>query len=292
MENLLYNDRSEVEKNFIKEVCSYILKQWNGYVDTRTTSKEFCGIFVEGRDRQIDTLEDITSLYSFKVFSKYDYPIFCFINNKENFLTCNKNPIYYTFKNIYIIEIPPLNSLEEYTEFCIKKLYHLLPDWVENVITLQSDGMLLKRGWEDYILNGNFDWLSPHWRHMAHIDIYIKALNFKGWSRAQCPSTCIGNGGFSFRKASKMRKISRMVGNLTLKESGREDNRIPMEDLFYTYWGFGYGIMKKPTLKECDIWAQDPLDSNLFNQFKEGKKHFYGFHFMKETSEWPECNHE
>ncbi len=281
---MLYEDRSEQDKEFIRKVCGDILYYINPY---KEESNEFAGIFVEGRNREINCLEDFAAIHSFKAFSKYNYPIFCFVNNKENFLdNCS---IYIKRNRINIIEIPPLNSLEEYTEFCIKKLYFMLPDWVENVITLQPDGMLLKNGWEDYIKNCNVDWLSSHWRHYAQIDWKIDN-NWYIFTK----KTAIGNGGFSFRKKSIMIELSKAFGSKLqdLREYGREDNRFPMEDLFFC--GIMNTVFEKyfmPTLKQCCGFSRDPLDIEQYKDLLSGKDSFYGFHFFKEKSEWQKCFH-
>jgi hypothetical protein len=287
--NLLYSDRPEIEQNFIKEVCNDILSTSN---QEKPKSNQFAGIFVEGRNRQINTLEDTAAIMSFKRFSKYNYPVYCFINNNDDFLHRNLlGQRFLDFHNIHFIKIDPLNSLEAYTEFCIKKLYFLLPPEIENVITLQPDGMLLKSGWEDFILNSNCAWLSSHWQHYAQIDWKIND-KWHIFTR----KTAIGNGGFSFRKKSILIELSKAFGSnlLNLREYGREDNRIPMEDLFFSgimntiYNADGKFRYKMPTLKQCDEFSCDPLTLDIWNN-KE--KLPFGFHYFRTKSEFPICNH-
>ena len=187
MENLLYSDRLETEKSFIKEVCDDILSR--PIVD-KEKSDLFAGIFVEGRNREIKTLEDLAAIHSFKAFSAFNYPIFCFIHNINNFLL-GEPKIWLDRYRIRVIEIPEINSLEEYSKFCIEKLYYLLPPEIENIITLQPDGMLLRSGWEEYVLDSQCDWLSPHWKHWAGIDVLWDDGEF---GPVNFNLTCIGNG--------------------------------------------------------------------------------------------------
>jgi hypothetical protein len=160
----------------------------------------------------------------------------------------------------------------------------MLPRYVEKVLTLQPDGMLLRAGWEDYINNSDCDWLSSHWRHMAGIDIFDEPswMGFK-WR------TAVGNGGFSFRKASIIRQLTRDYGHLTFREAGRTDGRQPMEDLFYCFTGSLGKHMKMPTLKQCDEFSCDPLTPKIYDSPNKP----FGFHYFKNLSEpdWPECNH-
>lgn len=281
---LLYENRTGQDKNFIQEVCHNILSK---PLIEKEHSNLFNGIFVEGRNRRC-CYEDLAAITSFKLYSKYNYPIFCFLSNKNFFAEVNQQTL--NDFRIKIIEIPEINSLEEYTKFCVKKLYFTLPDNVENIVTLQPDGMLLKEGWENFIITSGVDWLSPHWRHFASIEISNSQTGWQWYEQIMSP-TMIGNGGFSFRKVSKMKNISSIFGLNDLesqREKGRYDNRIPMEDLFFCYWGFGCGIMKLPTLRQCDRWACDPLTPKIYSNNKP-----FGFHFFKDLSEpdWPECNH-
>lgn len=273
--------RTKEDQDFIHEVCQYVL---NTPVIDKEPSDDFAFILVEGRPDAANHIEEYCALRSAKAFSSQNYPIFVFLNNDKDFIGYE-----YGLMNkwrINIIKVPPLLSLEDYTNFCIKDLYYLLPNNIERVITMQSDGFLLKNGWEKYILNNDFDWISSHWKHYAQIELFINNTWIIGEG---LKSTCIGNGGFSFRKASKMRAISDRFKDLRFREYGRNDNRIPMEDLFYTYLGFNSDILKIPTLKQCDEFSVDPLTLDIWNN-KE--KLPFGFHFFKTVSEFPPCNHD
>ena len=72
-------------------------------------------------------------IHSFYVFSEYSYPIYVFINNTKNFLN-NREDLIKKY-NIIINQIPAL-SHDEYSDFCIKKLYFLIPENIKHIITI------------------------------------------------------------------------------------------------------------------------------------------------------------
>lgn len=78
-------------------------------------------------------------------------------------------------KYIKNIVIPPINSIEEYSEFMIKKL----PDYIctEYILTIQWDGFIVNSSlWSDEFLK--YDYIGAPWGHRP-----VK----------------VGNGGFSLR---------------------------------------------------------------------------------------------
>lgn len=282
MEYLYKESKEKPDFELVQDVCHFML---NHRVDeSKPKNNEWGAIYVEGRDRQIRDVESFCAIKSFKLFSKYNAPVYLFIHNDKNLLFKEYGLL--DRWNIKVIKIPLLDNLERYSEFCIKELYNLLPPELENVITIQPDAMLLKPGFEDYILNNDFDWISSHWKHRASIAINIenKWVGLSGFS-----PTAVGNGGFSYRKASKIRAVSKHFSSYKQMEIGRDDDRPPMEDLFYCYWGFNSRILKTPTLKECDQFAVDPLTRDVWNDKKNWP---FGFHYIKEKSEFPPCNHE
>ena len=42
----------------------------------KTESDLFCGFYIDGRNREINSVEDEAAFRSFKAFSKYNYPYF------------------------------------------------------------------------------------------------------------------------------------------------------------------------------------------------------------------------
>tara|TARA_R110000796_G_C14542868_1_gene433094 strand:- start:1173 stop:2048 length:876 start_codon:yes stop_codon:yes gene_type:complete len=283
---LLYKDRSYRDREFIREVCTSILSQ---PFKSKKHDDTFCGIFIDGRKRHINTLEDHASLLSFKTFSEANYPLFCFVFDDTDFLGgATKEDL--ERLRITIIKIPEITSLEAYTEFCLHDLYPQIPDHIEWCLTLQPDGALLRNGWETFIKDNDLDWCGPHWRHLANIGIFTPSIDLKSLEIiSPFPSTQIGNGGFSCRRLNKMRQICEILKTIKCIEIGRADFRPPMEDCQICCLGFGSGIMKKPTLKQADLFACDPLTPEIF----KSETSPFGFHFFSQSSEpdWPPCNH-
>lgn len=276
----LYRHRKEEDLKFISRVCNDILRV--PYPD-KIKSDDFAGIYLEGRNRSC-CVEDLAAITSFKLHSKANYPVFCFLNN-ENFFE-GSNPDWVSDARINIIKIPEM-SHEEYSNFAIDELFFKIPNNIEKVLTLHADGFLIKSGWEQYVNESGADWLSPHWRHYASCQHDANG----GWgSFYGFRPTPVGNGGFSFRKASKIRRVTENFSHLTTREAGRDDSRRPSEDLFFCYYGFNSRIMSAPSLSQCDLFAKDPLTPELY----DGPDRPFGFHFFKDLSEppFPPCHHD
>lgn len=264
--NSLFNHWEKSDQNVMQYICNDVI---NTELDIKNKkeSDDFCGIIVDGRDRNWNTIEDYCTIKSFKLFSERNYPVFVFLHNNVGFLN-NEFSLLDQWR-ITLIEIPKLNNLFEYSKFCIKELYFRIPEEFENILTFQSDGFLYKNGWEKFVLNNNFDLIGSHWFHNASIMFKEDGKYFD----FPFQPTNVGNGAFSFRKASKMRKISNMFSKLDLIEKGNPDFKPPLEDLFYFYFGYGSGICKKPTLEQACFFSRDPLDEKTYN-----KKKSFGFH--------------
>lgn len=275
---LLYENRSIEDQYLIYRIANDIMSAKLDIIN-KEKSDEFCAIYVEGRNREINYLEDFMSLKSFKLYSKYNYPIFAFVYNDKNFL--DDNAWLLNQWRINIIKIPEIKTLQDYSKFCIKDLYFKLPNWAEKCITLQPDALMLKNGWEEFINNNKFEFIGAHWQHLTKLE--VKTDN--GWQAMAFNPVYGVNGGASFRKASKMRLISTKFDNYILRQIN--DNNLS-EDSFYSYLGFNWGICKYPTLKECDLFSKDPLTNEIY----EDKKNlpFMG-HYFKFKSEFPKCNH-
>ena len=140
--------------------------------------------------------------------------------------------------------------------------------------------MLLRPGFEDWLINNDFGLIGSHWKHKTSLSVH------DGNQKLSVPFPPVYgcNLGFSFRKAAKMRQISNLFSRFDLRQVG--DSNCP-EDAFYSFLGYGSHICKLPTLNECDIWAQDPLTRESW----ENKTYGFGFHYFREKSEFPPCNH-
>lgn len=260
---LLYENRSVQDQKFIRKVCNYILDQ---PIEEKEKSDQFCGIYVEGRDRDINTSEDFASLYSFKCFSRYDYPIYVFCRSNKNWM----NGDFATISRVNFIQIPPLNSLDEYTNFCTKELYHKISKDIKYAVTLQPDAALLRNGWEDEFLKNNWVYLGSPWTHAPSIEYQD---NDGEWKDFLGPVR-VGNGGFSIRDVNFCRAASIYYGNYKLREKFAPNNKIPPEDLFYsTIAKYLDGNM--PTVEQASQFCCDPLTPEIFNSNNKP----FGFHY-------------
>jgi len=260
--DLLHNKRSSQDIDFIKYVCYDILKKDKPDANKST---EFAGVFVDGRNREINTLEDFASFHSFHVFSEYSYPIYVFVNNINNFLNGEEDLI--KKYNIIIKKIPVL-SHDEYSDFSIKDLYFLIPENIKHIITIHSDGMLMKGGYEKYVLNKKFAYIGSPWLHSPSIDI----LNSNNEWLPFFKNTRIGNGGFSYRNTDFCREASKRFSKFHLRERHTE-NKKPPEDLFFAT--IANHFFNSPSVEEAKIFSIDPLDEKDYNN-----KASFGFHYF------------
>lgn len=239
----------------------------------KTQSDLFCGIYIDGRNREINAVEDEAAYKSFKIFSQYDYPYFILSPNKNNIFN-NK----YQNHRIFHIEIPELNSHELYSEFLKQKIWHYIPNNLEKLLFLQSDGFLIKEGWENFILDKKLDYIGSAWCHSPRIEIFHEGQ----WKLVNLPAIQCGNGGFSFRNRSTCQEISKNFSHFIMREYGRTDDRPPPEDLFYSHLINGtIKDAKVATLKECMKFSLDPITLEEYN-----KKASFGFHHPKKINEF------
>lgn len=267
---LLYKNRTNVDQNFIKYVCNDILSLKS---KPKNSSNLFAGIFVDGRNREINKLEDYACFHSFYTFSEYSYPIYAFVYNTKSFLNDNLELI--EKYNIKINKIEQLNSLEEYSKFYINNVYFNLPKEIEHTITLQPDAMLMKSGYEEYLLNNNFIYVGSPWLHMPAMEIYHENI----WKQFLSPVR-IGNGGFSYRKASFCKWASENFSNFIFREKFADNDKKPQEDLFFSVIA-NYFKENIPTIEEASKFSIDPLDEIDYNN-----KTSFGFHYFSAINPW------
>ena len=267
--NLLYQNRGSEDQAFIKFVCEDVLSQ---VCKNKAKNNSFAGIFVDGRNREINSLEDFACFHSFYTYSEYAYPIFVFVKNTKNFLNNNLELI--DKYNIQISEISALDSLEKYSDFCINELYFKIPYEIENLITLQPDGMLMKNGYEEYVLKNNFTYVGSPWLHSPAIEVFMGG----SWHPFFLP-TRVGNGGLSYRKASFCRQASSKFGDLILRERFAEGCKKPPEDLFYSVVANALGGTLN--VEQAKKFSIDPLDKIDYNN-----KASYAFHYFSAINPW------
>lgn len=234
-------------------------------------SDDFAAVFVEGRPKFLNNREDLAALTSFKVFSEHDYPIYLFLH--KDFCEGVYDQDTLDRLRVKIIPIEPIHEeeyVEAYSKFYIYKLFYLIEEKHENILTLHPDGFLIKSGWEK--LCKKYGYLAPHWQHNAGIDT---------GGRFDLPTVSIGNGGFSFRKASIIRKINTLLRGCPIYEAGASKENFPPEDLYFAYFTYGFGLSATPSFEECDQFCSYPLTKETYHA-----KLSYGFHKVEKVNPW------
>lgn len=260
--------KDEDHTSLLRKICSDTLRL---ELNKLTPSDEFCGIYIDGRNREINFAEDFAALHSFKFFSEYDYPFLVLSPNSNNLF--NKDPKY---NRVHHIKIPECDSHTAYSDFLIKNIWEYVPKNFEKLLFMQSDGFLIKKGWEQFILNCGVDYIGSAWCHTPGIEIFKEGE----WKEMIFPRVQCGNGGFSFRKRSACEKVSEIFSNLQLRELERRDNKAPLEDLFYSY--FINGVFgRTANLQQCMKFSVDPITPSEYEE-----KISFGFHHPKNNNEF------
>lgn len=266
----LSKNKSFEDLAVLGKICFDVISQ---DVPIKKDSDEFCGVYFEGRNRELNCIEDFAVVKSFKIHSEYNYPFLVVCHNFNNFL--NNHP---EIKNWRIkhIQIPEINSHEGYSKFFIKDIFNYIPEEYKKAIFHHPDGFLIKAGWEKFVKDADHDFLGAKWLHSPSVELFtggkwINTLNFR---------TRGCNGGFSYRYIPRFRAISRKYGDLKLREVGTED-KFPAEDLFYGYHIFGEAYPNIPSLEIFDKFCLDPIELDEYNN-----KVSFGFHYPKRVNEW------
>ena len=103
-----------------------------------------------------------------------------------------------TPKNIQYIKIPAIKSINEYSNFMVKKLY----DYVDTdfVITIQNDGFIINPHlWKNEFLE--YDYIGAPWRNIPHYS-----------------GVRVGNGGFSLRSKKFLSICKNYMPNVNFNE--------------------------------------------------------------------------
>jgi Protein of unknown function (DUF5672) len=239
-------------------------------------SDEFCGIYFEGRGRNINCIEDFAALHSFKAFSKYNYPFLIFSPNNAGVAEISQR---YKNSRICHIEIPECDTHNKYSNFVTKEFWNFLPKQFERLLFMHPDGFLIKNGWEDFVQKNNLAYCGAAWCHSPSVGVLNPHNN--DWENFSFPRIYCGNGGFSYRSRFCCETISNIFSKFTLRENGREDNREPQEDLFYSYFINGTNVGKVANIKQCMQFSLDPITLEEYN-----KKISFGFHYPKRVNEF------
>lgn len=267
---LLYKNRSVQDKYLIYKLYADIIYEKD---ISKPESDDFAFVFCDGRpDVEINKIEHFTCFKACYSYSKYKYPIYCFVANTDNFL--NNDEWLINHYRINIIKIDPITSHKGFSDFCIKEIYFRLPVSAENTFLVSADSWPLKEGFEKFVIDNELDMIGPILKHLPALDV----LTPQGWA-PMIFNVPIGiNGGWSFRKASKMRLISTKFERYKFKERFSPDFERVNEDLYYFYLGVGSGIIKCPTLEKCNQFGIDPLTNIVYD---DKDKLPFGYHYIK-----------
>ena len=255
----LFENRPIEDKIVLGKICFDILSQ---PIEDKQFSQEYCGIWIDGRNRTLNSIEDLASIKSFYLYSARKYPMLVFCYNTDKFL----EGLDISNLPIQIVKIDEINTHKGYSDFCKKELPFKIPIEYEKLLFLQTDSFLIKNGWEDYLNSIDVDYLGSPWLHTPMINIKDET----GWNMIPRPIQ-VGNGAISFRRLSRMRQISELFSKHELREHGTLDKE-PAEDLFYAFFIQFYG--KLATVEEASRFCADPLTLEIYNN-----KSVFGGHF-------------
>ncbi len=235
----------------------------NRYRRERRVFTNTCGIYIHGWDKPFLLKDNLTPLTSFWELSEQKHTLYLFFAVDGEIEEAVD-----LFPSIIPIKIDKMRSIADYDEFMMRKCFHLIRE--ENTLTMHQDGWLLRPGWEEFAKD--WDYLGASWhRHIPDFDLHYKAhfSLFSGWENVHTTTT-VGNGGFCWRKRSKMLEVERSVDWST-----RTPGRLP-DDVFYSFWGFGQNIFRPVPLEVAEEWSQEPLVT---------KVNSYGFHGLNVTKD-------
>lgn len=113
------------------------------------------------------------------------------------------------------VEIPHIDSIEKYSEFCIKDLYKYVD--TEFVLMIQYDGFILNpQSWTDEFLK--YDYIGAPW----FIEREFWFTKF-GLPRELKGQTVVGNGGFSLRSKKFLETSAKLAEQGVFKKYQPED---------------------------------------------------------------------
>ena len=178
------------------------------------------------------------------------------------------------------VEIPPINTVEEFSEFCIKDLHKYVD--TDYVLLVQHDGFILNlESWEDEFLQ--YDYIGAPW--FIYEEFWFELFDLP---RELFDTLVVGNGGFSLRSKKFLEKSAELANKNIFKKYHPEDlmlcvwNRKEMEEV---------GIKFAP----ADVAARFSVEGDyrdLLNAKLAPYDKQFGFHGLKWTdiSKWIEQN--
>ena len=249
-----------------KLIEEFVLKQ--PLIEKEKSNKWSC-IYTYGDDKDFISSEHFAPIHAFRIFSKFEYPIYLFINFLK---TGDLDVLLNRYPGIIVTTIEPLKNSFEYNYWFINKLWYMVD--TEYVITCQNDGFLLKSGYEGFIEENDFDYIGAVWKD--EVKLHTKNFNL--------PPQKIGNGGFSARKPSKMREVLNLVNSAGGQDyivEGQSNDGVKKlnhsrcaEDSFFANFGFGMNIFNPVTIEQANQFSLEPIPFDIIDT----KDCPFGFH--------------
>jgi len=204
-------------EQFEQLINKFVSKCWKNIIDesdwiNKEKSNEFVGIFLHGGEKPVNYQQIYLPFASFIKNSKYKYPILWFYGGEIN---DEVNKILNKFDNVQLVPIKSITNSQDLNDFYLYQLPKLIPEEFENILYFQDDGFLIKSGWEQFVLDNDIDYAGAPWYDYINYpllihEFYIREENLK---RAKFPFCQYGNGGFSFRKRSKLMRLIACLPN-------------------------------------------------------------------------------
>jgi hypothetical protein len=158
------------------------------------------------------------------------------------------------------VEIPAINSLDVFSEFCIRDLYKYVD--TDFVLLVQHDGFIINpQSWEDKFLD--YDYIGAPW---LVADWSLEKFDFpKEWFG----KFVVGNGGFCLRSRKFIETSSRLYSEGVFKKYHPEDVALCV---WYRDIMEAAGIKFAPP----EVAARFSLEGNEFVYDKQ-----FGFHGLR-----------
>lgn len=232
-------------------------------IPSQQMSNDFAGVYLHSNSPFV-LKEHIASFHSFRVFSQYQYPIYLFISLDA--ITPDVETIVNLYQPVKVVTIQRLKTIIDFNNFCINNLLYLIDVNHENLLFFQSDGFIIKEGWEEKC--SDYSWLGAAWKDS--IKVIENTFNF--------PEVIGFNGGCNFRRKSKCYQVNDLVdkygGQQKIVKGLQINEKIPRqqsgyflaEDLYFSYFGFGAGIFEPVSLNYIDTFAKEPLTLAEYNK--------------------------
>ena len=251
----------EAKENNGKIIRQEVYEYGKEHQPPTESSDEFVGMYVHGGQRELSIEEDAVAFASFRAFSEKIYPLYFFYAENDKGSADAMKQICSLYGPIELIPIDPLKSMEDYNRFMVFEAFQQIPEKHENILTFQSDGFLKERGWEEFIREYDPDFLGAPWFTPIETSSWEICKDKDKYDIPNDLILNIGNGGFSFRKRSKMIEASELINE--------DDILWPQaEDAIFAFFGYGSGLFKNIPVNIAKEFSNDPYNRDSG----------YGFH--------------